>query len=110
MRRVEFVGRLIYIASFFLCFVGTACVVFLGDDDPIAFALTFGGAFALAIAAVCLVAWVMDRRARAAFVASLTDAESLGLRGFEAVHGWGSWRNFSEAVAKDRNRESDPGR
>jgi hypothetical protein len=106
MRRLAFVGRVVYIAILFLCLVGAACLGFFDDDDPIAFALTFSGLLALAIAAVCLVAWIMDRRARAAFVASLTDAERFGLRGFEAVRGWGSWRDFS-GVGRQRSRVSD---
>jgi hypothetical protein len=105
MRRVSFFGRVIYITIFFLCFVGVACVGFRRDDDPIMFALTFSGLFALAIAAVLLGAWVIDRRARAAFVATLTDAERVGLRGFEALRGWASWRDFTKVVSIDRNHQ-----
>ncbi len=105
MRRVSFFGRVIYVTIFFVCFVLVACVGFQRDDDPIIFALTFSGLLALTIAAVCLGAWVIDRRARAAFVATLTDAERVGLRGFEALRGWASWRDFTKAVSIDRNRQ-----
>jgi hypothetical protein len=102
MRRVGFFGQVIYVAIFFLSFVGVACVGFQRDDDPIIFALTFSSLFALAIAAVCLGAWVADRRARAAFAATLTEAERVGLRGFEALRGWASWREFTKVVQRSR--------
>jgi hypothetical protein len=105
MRRVSFFGRVIYVSIFFLSFVGAACVSFQRDDDPIIFALTFSSLFALAIAAVCLGAWVADRRARAAFMATLTEAERVGLRCFEALHGWASWRELTKVVSSDRDRQ-----
>jgi hypothetical protein len=110
MSRVGFVGRTIYIAVLFLCFGVTAFVGFQRDDDPIVFALTFGCLLALAIAAVCLVAWIIDRRAGAAFVSSLTDAELIALRAFEAVRGWASWRDSNRQRSQPPQVSGDPRR
>jgi hypothetical protein len=49
----------------------------------------------LALGAFTFTTWLVNRRQRAAFIATLTDNQRAGLRLFEALRGWGSWREFA---------------
>ena len=73
-----------------------------GYSEDFFVAAMFIGAFALFVAAAGLLVWVVNRYERAAFVASLSQAERLGLWADESLHGWGSWRDFSEMIKVER--------
>ena len=71
-----------------------------GYSNDFFVAAMFIGAFALFVAAVGLLVWVVNRYERR--VASLSQAERLGLWVHESLHGWGSWRDFSEMIKVER--------
>ncbi len=50
-----------------------------------------------AIAALFMIGWLLNRRARAAYVATLSESDKERLRGFEI--GRGSWRLFRACEA-----------
>jgi len=91
------------VAALFSAFLVLAS--FRYSDDLLAGAM-FIGAFALFVAAVGLLVWVVNRYERAAFVASLSQAERLSLWAHETLNGWGSWRDFNERIKVERNSRS----
>ena len=88
------------LAAVFLIFL--LIPILLYSDDPILVALMYSGAFALFVTVVGLIAWVLNRHERVAFVASLSEAERVGLWAHEVLNGWDSWRDFSEMIERER--------
>jgi hypothetical protein len=88
------------LAAVFLVFL--LVPILLYSDDPILLAMIYIGAFALFVAAVGLLAWIFNRQDRANFVASLSEAEHLGLWAHEALNGWDSWRDYDAMIERDR--------
>jgi len=88
------------LAAVFLLFL--LVPILLYSDDPILLAMMYIGAFALFVAAVGLLSWVFNRHERARFVASLSEAERVGLWAHEALNGWDSWRDFNAMIEHER--------
>ena len=92
MTRLNRAGQTTLIA---MAFIVLAAIVFPLAKAPGMTAI-IAALGCLAMAAIAAVAWLINRRQRAAFLASLSGDQQEQLRGFELVRGWGTWRQFQE--------------
>jgi hypothetical protein len=81
--------------------------ILLYSDDPILLAMMYIGAFALFVASVGLLAWIFNRHERAKFVASLSEAERVGLWAHEVLSGWDSWRDYNAMIEHERAAKAE---